>query len=63
MVHDSMRNLELDKRLARRRGWIEPERLRQALETLPDVSEKVARPEEGAETAASPGEAPGTPGA
>jgi hypothetical protein len=58
-----MRNLELDKRLARRRGWIEAERLRQALESLPDVSEKVARVEEQAETAAPPGGTSGTPAA
>ena len=53
MVHESMRNLELDKRLTGRRGWISPQDLEKALEALPDASEKVAPPEERA------GEAPG----
>lgn len=43
MVHDSMRNLRLDKRLLRRRGWVEPETLRKELEALPDAAEKADR--------------------
>ena len=46
MVHESMSNLELDKRLTRRRGWISPQELEQALETLPDASAKVAPTDE-----------------
>jgi hypothetical protein len=43
MVHDSMRNLRLDKRLLRRRGWVAPEELGKELEGLPDVSAKADR--------------------
>ena len=46
MVHESMRNLELDKRLTGRRGWISPQEMEQALEALPDASDKVAPPDE-----------------
>jgi hypothetical protein len=40
MVHDSIRNLRLDRRLLRRRGWISPEELERELAALPDVAEK-----------------------
>ena len=43
MVHDSMRNLRLDKRLLRRRGWVEPETLTRELDALPDVGDKADR--------------------
>ena len=62
MVHDSMRNLKLDKRLARRRGWVEENELETALEGLPDVSEKVelVRVDEPAEASAE-APPPGSP--
>lgn len=43
MVHDSMRNLRLDKRLLRRRGWVEPAELEGELEALPDAEPKADR--------------------
>jgi len=43
MVHDSMANLRLDRRLLRRRDWIRPEQLRKELDALPDVAEKGER--------------------
>jgi len=43
MVHESMANLRLDRRLLRRQGWIRPEQLRKELEALPDVVEKGER--------------------
>lgn len=43
MVHSSMRNLRLDKRLMRRRGWISPEELEKELAALPDGSSKADR--------------------
>lgn len=43
MVHDSMRNLRLDKRLTRRRGWLPPDELEKELAALPDVGEKAER--------------------
>lgn len=48
MVHDSIRNLRLDKRLLRRKNWIGPAELERALEELPDVSGKaeLSAPEE-----------------
>lgn len=42
MVQDYTRNLKLDRRLLRRRGWIEPEELSKAISDLPDVSHKAA---------------------
>ena len=43
MDRESMAKLKLDKRLARRRGWIAQEDLQQALEDLPDAADKVRR--------------------
>ena len=43
MVHRSMENLKLDKRLAARRGWVDPNEAETAREALPDVSEKGER--------------------
>jgi hypothetical protein len=43
MVHDSMRNLRLDKRLLRRRGWVDPPELEKELEALPDAASKADR--------------------
>jgi hypothetical protein len=46
MVHESLRKLRLDRRLLHRRGWIGEEELTKDLATLPDVSDKIAPPEE-----------------
>ncbi len=43
MVHRSMENLKLDKRLAGRRGWIEPDEQATMRDSLPDVAEKAER--------------------
>jgi hypothetical protein len=42
MVQDHKRNLKFDRRLLRRRGWIDAEELAKALADLPDVSNKAA---------------------
>lgn len=46
MVHKSLRSLALDSRLTRRRGWISPEKLEEELAGLPDVSDRIAAPED-----------------
>ncbi len=46
MVHKSLQALTLDRRLLRRRGWIAAEALEQELAGLPDVSDRIADPEE-----------------
>jgi hypothetical protein len=46
MVHRSLQSLALDKRLIRRRGWIPADKLEQELAGLPDVSDRIAEPEE-----------------
>jgi hypothetical protein len=46
MVHESLRKLRLDRRLLHRRGWIGEEELTKELAALPDVSDKIAPPEE-----------------
>jgi hypothetical protein len=43
---DSKRDILLDRRLLRRRGWIEPADLERALASLPDVGHKAAPLEE-----------------
>lgn len=45
MDRRSTQKLKLDKRLIRRRGWIDREELDKELEALPDVSHKIAVPE------------------
>ena len=58
-MSDSARNLRLDRRLARRRGWIDPEELERELAALPDTSDKIQPPEdEPKEAAAPPAQAP-----
>jgi hypothetical protein len=42
MLGDAIRNMKLDRRLVRRRGWIDEDELAAALEALPDVADKVA---------------------
>jgi hypothetical protein len=58
MVHEHLAHLKLDRRLARRRGWVAPEDLAQELSKLPDVADKVQPPEAepAPEGAASEGE-------
>jgi len=59
-VSDASRGLKFDRRLTRRRGWVDPEELRRYLDALPDVSDKIRTPEE-AEGAGGAG-GRGTPG-
>jgi len=54
MVHRSMENLKFDKRLAARRGWLDPQDAEERLTSLPDVSDK-------AEVVAVAGEESGSP--
>jgi len=46
MIDESLRKLRLDRRLQDRPGWISKEELERELSSLPDVSEKIAPPEE-----------------
>jgi hypothetical protein len=54
MVHDYIRNLKFDRRLLRRRGWVDPEELEKEFADLPDVSHK-------AQLQGEPGEPPSEP--
>lgn len=40
MVHEHLSHLKLDRRMLRRRQWVKDPEVKQALEQLPDVSEK-----------------------
>jgi hypothetical protein len=40
MAYDHTRKLKLDRRLLRRRGWVDPKELEKELADLPDVSHK-----------------------
>ena len=40
MHHDAIKQLHSDRRMAGRRGWIEPKELARELERLPDVAAK-----------------------
>ena len=42
MNRDSMKQLEIDVRMLRRRNWIKKEDLEKRLDALPDVSDKAA---------------------
>ncbi len=46
MVHKSLDNLRLDRRLENRRAWLSPQERERELAALPDVADKVAPPEE-----------------
>ncbi len=46
MDRETISKLRVDRRLIQRRGWIAPEELEQALEALPDVSDKIAPKDE-----------------
>lgn len=41
--------LKLDRRLIERREWIDPAELERELDALPDVSDKIASPEDNPE--------------
>ena len=60
MNRDATRKLKTDRRLIHRRGWISKEELDKQLDALPDVSHKIAPPEdlEDEEEAQSGAEAP-----
>jgi hypothetical protein len=67
MNREATEKLKLDRRLLNRRGWASKAELEAALASLPDVSHKIAPPEEespgsDAETASGdPGAAPVPP--
>lgn len=42
MDNESTSKLRLDRRMARRRGWIDKTELARELDSLPDISSKVA---------------------
>ena len=46
MNNDSTRKLKVDRRLIHRRGWISKNELQKQLDSLPDVSDKIAPPDE-----------------
>jgi len=46
MNNDSTRKLKVDRRLIHRRGWISKNELQKQLDALPDVSDKIAAPDE-----------------
>jgi hypothetical protein len=48
MNRDATRKLQLDRRLIHRRGWISKTELEKQLAELPDVSDKIAPPEDDA---------------
>jgi hypothetical protein len=60
MVHESMKNLEFDRRLEGRRGWISDGELEAHLEKLPDSSSKAEVVADGS-PAQSGGDAPAAP--
>lgn len=51
---DYTRSLRLDKRLLRRRGWIDSSELERELGSLPDVASKIQPPEEPEPEAGAP---------
>jgi len=62
MDNESTSKLRLDRRMARRRGWIDKAELAREIDSLPDISSKVAGgddPEAAAEPVAAP--SPGLP--
>jgi len=60
MLGDAIRKLKLDRRLSRRRGWIESDELDGAIEELPDLSEKAAATADESEAPADGGAPAGT---
>jgi len=57
MAYDYTRNLKFDRRLLRRRGWVDPGELEKELADLPDVSDK-AQPQGGDEESSPEPEEP-----
>lgn len=49
MDQDTLSKLRLDRRLALRRGWIDSEDLARELDSLPDVSDKIASADDAAD--------------
>ncbi len=41
MDQESIKKLRLDRRLVQRRGWVTAKELKKALDSLPDVSDKL----------------------
>jgi hypothetical protein len=58
MDNEATARLKFDRRLASRRGWVEPEELEQELASLPDASDKIQ--EVGEEPQAKPAPEPGS---
>ncbi len=56
MNREATEKLRLDKRLVHRRGWISKAELEKLLEALPDVSDKIAPPEEEEPSQVAPAE-------
>ena len=57
MDQESMKRLRLDRRLQRRRGWIDDQRLQEEIASLPDVADKIDdRPEPEPAEAPAPAE-------
>jgi hypothetical protein len=56
MNREALEKLRTDRRLINRRGWISKAELEKDLEALPDVSHKIAPPEEEEPPKAAPAE-------
>ena len=54
MNREAIEKLRLDKRLIHHRGWIPKAEREKLLEALPDVSDKIAPPEEEEPSAVAP---------
>ena len=54
MNREALKDLRTDRRLINRRGWISKAELEKDLEALPDVSNKIAPPEEEEPSKAAP---------
>ncbi len=57
MDQRSIERLKFDRRLERRRGWVDGKDVARELESLPDAADKVAAPEEVAAAPPEEGEA------
>ncbi len=60
-MSDYNRNLRIDRRLIRRRGWIPPEELERELDALPDVADKAVRGDPEGDEPPEGGSGPGQP--
>ena len=58
IVYDYTRKLKFDRRLLRRRGWVDPEELEKERSDLPDVFHKTQSLVEGEEPSPEPEEPP-----